>query len=135
MTDTKTRANAPTLRWAVRLLAVETILIAAAAVYVAYEVFAATPTSKQSGAALLVFVVICAFIVGGLSRALWNFRTWARGPAIVVELLLLPIGYYMATGGASYLGIPVMIVGLFGAGLLLAPATRTALGLDRYGDR
>ena len=55
--------------------------------------------------------------------------------AIVIELLLLPIGYYMVTGGAAYLGIPLMIVGIFGAGLLLAPATRTALGLDHYGNR
>jgi hypothetical protein len=56
-------------------------------------------------------------------------RGWARGPAIVLEMLFIPIGYYMTTGGLAWLGLPVMALGLVGAGLLLAPSTRTALGL------
>jgi hypothetical protein len=118
----------------VRLLAIETVAIAAAAVFVGWEVVTATATSKQSGVAFFVFVVIWAIATGGLARALSNLKAWARGPAIVIEGLLLPIGYYMATAGLAYVGIPVMIVGLFGAGLLLAPSTRVALGIDRYRD-
>jgi hypothetical protein len=133
VTDTRTRTNVSTLTWAVRLLAVEAVALAGAAVFVAWEVITATATSKRSGAAFFVFVLICALIVGGLARALSNLKPWARGPAIVIELLLLPIGYYMITGGLPYLGIPTMIVGLVGAGLLLAPSTRVALGIDHYG--
>ena len=43
--------------------------------------------------------------------------------------MLLPIGYYMAKGGLPWYGIPVLLAGLFGAGLLVAPATRDALGV------
>jgi hypothetical protein len=135
VTETPTRTNAPTLSWAVRLLAIECVAVAAAAVFVAWEVATATATSKQSGVAFLAFVVIYAFIVGGLARALSNLKAWARGPAIVVEMLMIPIGYYMATAGLAYVGIPVMLIGLFGAGLLLAPPTRVALGIDRYRDQ
>ncbi len=135
MTDTPTRTNAPTLRWAVRLLAVEGLLIGAAAAYVAYEVFTATATSKQSGSAFFAFVLICALFVGVLARSLYNYRAWARGPAIVVNLLLLPTGYYVAEGLVAYAGVPIMIVGLVGAGLLLAPSTRTALGINYYRDQ
>ena len=96
---------------------------------------AKSATSKQGAGALLVLIIVGVLIVGGLSRALSNLKTWARGPAIVLELLLLPIGYTMITNGLAYVGIPVVLIGLFGAGLLLAPATRAALGLDRYGSQ
>jgi len=135
VTDSPTRTNAPTLRWAVRLLAAEAVALTGLAIYVAWATLARSTTSKQGAGALLALIVIGVLIVGGLSRALSNLKTWARGPAIVLELLLLPIGYTMISGGLAYVGIPVMIAGLFGAGLLLAPATRAALGLDRYGSQ
>ena len=135
VTDTPTRTNAPTLRWAVRLLAVEAVALTGLGIYVAWAALAKSSTSKQGAGALLALIIIGVLIVGGLSRALSNLKTWARGPAIVLELLLLPIGYTMISAGLAYVGIPVMLVGLFGAGLLLAPATRTALGLDRYGSQ
>jgi hypothetical protein len=135
VTETPTRSNAPTLRWAVRLLALEAVALTGLAIYVAWATLARSTTSKQGAAALLALIVIGVLIVGGLARALSNLKTWARGPAIVLELLLLPIGYTMITDGLAYIGIPVMLAGIFGAGLLLAPATRAALGLDRYGSR
>lgn len=135
VTDTPTRTNAPTLRWAVRVLAVEAVALTALAIYVAWATLARSTTSKQGAGALLALIIIGVLIVVGLSRALSNLKTWARGPAIVLELLLLPIGYTMISGGLAYVGIPVMLIGLVGACLLLAPATRTALGLDRYGNR
>jgi hypothetical protein len=135
VTDTPTRTNVPTLQWAVRLLAVEALALVALAIYVAWATLAKSATSKQGAGALLVLIIVGVLIVGGLSRALSNLKTWARGPAIVLELLLLPIGYTMITNGLAYVGIPVVLIGLFGAGLLLAPATRAALGLDRYGSQ
>lgn len=135
MTDTPTRTNAPTLQWAVRLLAVEALALVGLAIYVAWAALAKSTESKEGAGALLALIIIGVLIVAGLSRALSNLKTWARGPAIVLELLLLPIGYTMISGGLPYVGIPVMLIGLFGSGLLLAPATRAALGLDRYGSR
>ena len=78
------------------------------AIYVAWATLARSTTSKQGAGALLALIVIGVLIVGGLSRALSNLKTWARGPAIVLELLLLPIGYTMISGGLAYVGIPVM---------------------------
>jgi hypothetical protein len=135
VTDTPTRTNAPTLQWAVRLLAVEALALVGLAIYVAWATLAKSTESKEGAGAVLALIIIGVLIFAGLSRALSNLKTWARGPAIVLELLLLPIGYTMISGGLPYVGIPVMLVGLFGSGLLLAPATRTALGLERYGSR
>lgn len=85
--------------------------------------------SAQSAAGTAVFAALMAGLLGGLAAALGRLRAWARGPAIVIEILLVPIGYYMITGGIAWLGVLTMAVGLIGAGLLLAPSTRTALGL------
>ena len=46
----------------------------------------------------------------------------------MLELLLIPIGYSLVTSGLAVLGIPVLLLGLAGTALLLAPATRAALG-------
>jgi hypothetical protein len=49
--------------------------------------------------------------------------------AIALELLLLPLGYSMITGGAPWIGVPAMVAGLACAALLVAPASREALGI------
>src|SRR2546430_8879744 len=47
-----------------------------------------------------------AVLLGLLSVTLGRARAWARGPSIALELLLVPIGYYMTVGGTPWLGVP-----------------------------
>ncbi|MCW2640183.1 MAG: hypothetical protein JWP76_2489, partial [Dactylosporangium sp.] len=75
------------------------------------------------------FAVLIAVLLGVLALALTRRRAWARGPAVVLELMLLPIGWFMVSGGLAWLGVPVFLLGLLGAGLLVTPATREALGV------
>lgn len=119
-----------TLRAAVWLLSAETIALAGLCGYVAWQLLTSSSQGRASGAATLVFAVLCTALVGWLARSLAAQRSWARGPAIVIEIMLLPLGYYMIQGGAAWAGIPSMLAGLFGAGLLIAPATRDSLGID-----
>ena len=70
-----------------------------------------------------------AVLLALLGWQLVRLRSWARGPAIVLELLLAPLGYYMVIGGAAWLGIPAIVAGLACTGLLVAPASRQALGI------
>ncbi len=72
-----------------------------------------------------VMTVLFAAVGAGLARG----RRWARGPAVVLEMLQMPIGYSMMTDGGFALGLAVLVAGLAGTVLLLAPATRAALGL------
>jgi hypothetical protein len=135
VTDTPTRTNAPTLSWAVRLLSLEAVALGGLVVFVIWKAIDGSAASTKTRIGIPIAVVLCVVIVAGLARALSHLKPWARGPAIVIEMLLIPIGYYMATGGLGYIGILVLMAGLFGAGLLLAPSTRTTLGIDRYSDR
>jgi len=41
----------------------------------------------------------------------------------------VPIGYYLATGGTPWFGVPVSLAGLVVAGLLVTPSATRALGV------
>ena len=97
-------------------------------IFLAYEGLTATAGSAPGALAVTLYAALMAALMGGLGWMLWRRRAWARGPAIVLQLLLVPIGYTMVSGGL-WLGLVVMAVGLCGAGTLLAPATRASLGM------
>ena len=120
-----------TLRWAVRLLFVQAIAVAAVVALLLYEDLTARASSARGAVLVTVYAAMIAGILGLLGLALRRRRAWARGPAIVLQLLFLPIGYYLVAGGLPWLGLPVIAIGLGGAGALLAPATRAALGAQR----
>ena len=117
-----------TLRFAVWLLAGETVVLLAVLIFLLYEAVTGAADTAQGALAVTLYTAVVAAILGGLAWALHRRRGWARGPAIVVQMLLIPIGYTMATSGLPALGVPVILVGLVGAGTLLAPATRAAIG-------
>ncbi|WP_412542080.1 hypothetical protein R8Z50_05955 [Longispora sp. K20-0274] len=62
--------------------------------------------------------------------AVYRRKSWSRGPAVMLELFLLPIGYYMVTGGQPLLGVPVIVLGLLGVFLALHRKTLEAIGID-----
>jgi hypothetical protein len=117
-----------TLRWAVVLLAVQAVGLVGLVVVLVFADFRSTSTSTVGATGLTVFVVLIAALFGLFVWALEGRRRWARGPAIVFELLLLPFGYSLVTGGLAIIGIPVLLLAGATIALLLAPATREALG-------
>jgi hypothetical protein len=120
-----------TLRWAALLLTGEAVLLVALVVYLVIQDIVGAPSTVGQAVAVTLYPAIFAAVLGLLAWSLARRRAWARGPAIVLQMLLIPLGYAMTTGNAALLGVPVMIVGVTGAALLLAPATREALGLTR----
>jgi peptidoglycan/LPS O-acetylase OafA/YrhL len=125
----ETEAHPATLRWAIWLLLGEAAALGLLTLYLVYEDVTATTTDLTSA------LLVTAFAAGGtvvlvlLARALGRRRPAARAPAIVLELMLLPVGYYMIGGGIGWLGIPLMLLGLLVCGLLLSPPTTRALGV------
>ncbi len=114
-----------TLRLAIWLLAGEAVVMLAVLVFLLYE---DVTGAAQTADAVTLFAASLVAIFGGLAWALRSRKAWARGPAIVVQMLLIPTGYTMVAGGLPVVGVPVILVGLVGAGTLLAPATRAAVG-------
>jgi hypothetical protein len=116
-----------TLRWAVGALAAETVGLVALVGYLLYADIAGGAESVRGAIMVTSFVALLGAVFGVLAHALWRRRAWARGPAIVLQLLLVPIGYSMAAAGMAWAGIPVIALGLGGAAALIAPTTREAL--------
>ena len=63
-----------------------------------------------------------------LGGALSRRRAGARAPAIVLQLMLLPVGWFMIEGGMGWLGVPLMALGIGMVGLLVSGPTNRALG-------
>ena len=122
--------NAPTLQWAVRLLFLQAAGLAVVTALLVYLNLTAKATTMQMALSITGYVALMTAAFAFVGVSLSRRRRWARAPAIVIELLQVPIRYTMLTNGLPALGAPVLLLGLAGAVLLLAPATRRALGLD-----
>jgi hypothetical protein len=119
----------PTLRAAVWLLFAEAAGLVALTAYLGYSDLTDDANDIASALLLTVFAALGALALFFLGRTLARGRAGARGPAIVVQLMLLPVGYYMTQGGLGWLGIPLIALALLVCGLLLAPASSKALGV------
>lgn len=119
-----------TLRRALWLLRGEAVALGALAAFLAFRGLTAASVDLVSVLFLIGFAAGGAAALWGLSVALDRRRAAARAPAIVLQLLLLPIGYYMVQGGLAWLGIPLAALGLLVCALLVSAPTTRALGLD-----
>ena len=118
-----------TLRWAIWLLLVEATGVAVLAGLLLYADLTATASNTSRALAVTAYAVIMAGVLALLGVNLARRRKWPRGPAIAIQLLLLPIAYYLIKGGAAWLGIPVGAAAITVTALLVTPTTREALGI------
>lgn len=72
------------------------------------------------------FAVLAGVLVLLVARGLLRVAGWARSPAVVLQLLALPVGAGLVQGGVWYAAVPVL--GLAGAVLyqLATPEARLA---------
>ena len=124
-------AGAPvpaTLRWAVVLLGVQTIGLVGVVALLIYADVRSTANSAAGATGLTASAGLFAVLFGLFVWALAGRRAWARTPAIVLDLLLIPVGFSFITSGLAVIGIPVLLLAGGTVALLLAPSTRAALG-------
>jgi hypothetical protein len=102
--------RATAVRRAALLLAVEGLVL----VVVGFVDAVATVTGSPTNRALSYGVA--GFAVGGggvlllLAREVDRRKGWARSPAIVLQLLCLPVGIGFLQGGIWLAGVPVLLV-------------------------
>ncbi|WP_246278569.1 hypothetical protein [Phytohabitans rumicis] len=117
------------LRWAVWLLIGEAAAVALVAAYLVYEDLTGTANDIVVAIFVTGFAAAGAALLFVLARALARRRSGARGPAIVLQLMLLPIGYFMIQGGLAWLGAPIIVLAVLVGVLLVTPSSTKALGL------
>ena len=88
-----------------------------------------------NGLGTAIWFVLVGGVVLAAGRALVVGKRWGRGLAVVTELLLLPVAWYLAVGSHQpAFGIPVGVVALTVLILLFSPAAvRWAAGADQAG--
>jgi hypothetical protein len=67
------------------------------------EAFDRAATLIEAGIAVAVGVVVLL-----VARGLADLRGWARSPAVVVQLLALPVGYGLVQGRVWWAAVPVL---------------------------
>ncbi|SCL64581.1 hypothetical protein GA0070608_2978 [Micromonospora peucetia] len=119
-----------TLRWAARLLRAEAVGVGLVAAWLVWADLTAATTDVTSALLVTAFAIGAAAALWALGGALTRRKAGARAPAIVLQLMLLPIGWFMIQGGVAWLGVPLMALGLGVTALLVSTPTTRALGFE-----
>lgn len=75
-------------------------------------------------------------IFGGVGVAGWGLtrgKRWGRAPVAMLNMLLLPVAWYMYSSSRPELAIPTVIIALIGLVLLFNPAA-VNWAASKYGD-
>lgn len=81
-----------------------------------------------AGAVTLLALAVLPLVAG---HGLWRLRRWSRGPAVMAQLLALPIAVTLAGSGGGWVAaaLPLVASALLVLGCLLSPTATEALGV------
>lgn len=77
-----------------------------------------------------VVAVVLAAMLAVFSTAMAKRQSWARNATIFLQLMLLPIGFFMIKAGLWWWGGPVMLLGLVTCLVLVSAPVRRVLGVE-----
>jgi hypothetical protein len=119
-----------TLAWAVRLLFAEAAGLAVLTAYLLVLDLTAHAGSMPVAIALTVLTAIGVAFVYLVARALGRRAAAARGPAIVVQLMIIASGGFLLQTGPAWAGLLLMTLGALVGLLIVLPSSTRALGVD-----
>ena len=124
----RVRPEAPrALRWAAVVVGLEAAGIAAGALFLLYLTFTGDADSVGRALAEVVLVAAGAALLAVAAVGLRRVSPWARGPVVVLQLLLAALAYTTAfEGGQPLIGLPVLALVAAELYLLATPEARLA---------
>ena len=125
-----TREKSATLLWAVRLLFAEAAGLAVLTAFLTVLDLTGQAESVTLAIALTVFAAIGVVFVYLVARALARRMSGARGPAIVVQLMIIASGGFLLQTGPAWAGLLLMALGVSVGLLIVLPSSTRALGVD-----
>jgi hypothetical protein len=122
------RTVAPrSVRWAAVVVGVQAAAIAVGALVLLYLSLTSTADSLGRAVAEVVIVGAGAAVLAAAAVGLWRVAAWARGPVIVLQLLLAALAYTTAfEAGQPVIGLPVLVLVAAELYLLATPEARLA---------
>ncbi|MET9623317.1 MULTISPECIES: hypothetical protein [unclassified Streptomyces] len=140
MSSTEQNAEQPSrpgrLTAAAAVAGIEALALVAGGLYVLVTGLTGSPddlTQAVMGGATLI---VLGLIPGAAARGLLLRRGWSRGPAIITQILALPVAWQLLQANSAMIpaGIALAVLAVTGLVLLVSPATTQALGIRRPGD-
>jgi len=125
-----TRENSATLLWAVRLLFAEAAGLAVLTAFLMVLDLTGQAESVTLAIALTVAAAIGVVFIYLVARALGRRMAGARGPAIVVQLMIIASGGFLLQTGPAWAGLVLMALGTLVGLLIVLPSSTRALGVD-----
>lgn len=112
---------------AAALVGLQALALAGIAVFYAVELAVATTDDVTRAVVTAVLAVAAAAGLGLVTRGLAARRRWARAPALVTNVLVLPVAYDLVRGDRAYVGGPLLVWALAVLVLLFVRPTDRAL--------
>ncbi|MCX5423538.1 hypothetical protein [Streptomyces sp. NBC_00078] len=119
------------LTYAAALAALEGLALVAGGVWMLVEGLTGDPDDSRSAVTGGITLVVLALLPLVAARGLLGRRSWSRGPAVITQIMALPVAYNLlqADSVAIPAGIALAVVALAALILLINPATTQALGI------
>ncbi|MFI5683973.1 hypothetical protein [Streptomyces sp. NPDC051636] len=123
------------LTCAAALVALEGAALAVGGVWMLVLGITGDPDDRRQAVTLGITLVVLALLPLLAARGLLLRRGWSRGPAVVTQIMALPIAYNLlkADSAAIPVGIALAVVAVAALVLLVNPATTEALGIKGPG--
>ncbi|MBI0294220.1 hypothetical protein JBE04_06930 [Streptomyces sp. PRKS01-29] len=116
---------------AAALAAAEGVVLLGFGVYVLIMGLTGNPESPQQAEMLGVTVLALALLPLLAARGLWLRRRWSRGPAMITQLMALPVAWTLVQNGGALIaaGAATAVAALAVLALLINPTATEALGI------
>ncbi|MFE9170460.1 hypothetical protein [Streptomyces kebangsaanensis] len=123
------------LTYAAALSALEGLALLVGGVWMLVFGITGDGVDRQTGITGGITVLVLALLPLLAARGLLLRRSWSRGPAVITQILALPVAYNLlqADSAAIPAGIALAVVAVTSLVLLVHPATTRALGIKGPG--
>ena len=111
----------------VALVAGQGIGLVGLAAFFLVELVVASPTSAARAVVAALLTLLAGLGLLAVARGLRRARRWARAPALVTQLLALPVAVGLVQGERWYVGVPLILWALGVLALLFTPAVGEVL--------
>ncbi|MFD8638876.1 hypothetical protein ACFV14_01055 [Streptomyces zaomyceticus] len=136
MSSTEQTPRPARLAAAAVVAGIEALGLVAGGVYMLVSSLTGTSGDLTGALTGAVTLVALGMIPLAAARGLWLRRSWSRGPAVITQILALPVAWQMLQANSAMIpaGVVLGVLAVAGLVLLVNPATTEALGIRRPGQ-
>ncbi|MFE6406062.1 hypothetical protein ACFVOR_03890 [Streptomyces sp. NPDC057837] len=124
------------LTYAALLAALEGLALVVGGVWMLVLGFTGHPDDRQQAVTGGITLIALALLPLLAARGLLALRSWSRGPAVITQLMALPVAYNLLQADSMAIpgGIALAVVAVASLVLLVNPETTRALGIRGPGN-